>query len=108
MSGSYELYPFDEDINRRDVPALKYHPTLLGHGGADLFAAGVADMDFKAPPPVLHALQERLAHGVFGYEAVPDGLLPSLTDWLLNVAAGKLNENRTITHSSDVRRAGLR
>jgi cystathionine beta-lyase len=73
---------FDEDIDRRSVPALKVHPMVLGEDGEDLFAAGVADMDFKAPPVVLDALRKRLDHGVFGYEAVPDGLYPALTKWL--------------------------
>jgi cystathionine beta-lyase len=68
-----ESFSFDEDINRREVPALKVHPIVLGRGMDDLFAAGVADMDFKAPPVVLDALQKRLNHGVFGYEIVPDG-----------------------------------
>jgi len=72
----------DEDINRRLVPALKVHPMVVGKDGGDLFAAGVADMDFKAPPPVLEALQKRLDHGVLGYETVPDGLMPALTGWL--------------------------
>jgi cysteine-S-conjugate beta-lyase len=76
--------PFDEDINRRQVPALKVHPIVLGPDSEELFAAGVADMDFKAPPPVLKAMQSRLEHGVFGYEAVPDGLMPALTQWLQN------------------------
>ena len=73
---------FDEDIDRGSVPALKVHPRVLGTEGGKLFAAGVADMDFKAPPAVLDALQSRLDHGVFGYEAVPVGLLPALTKWL--------------------------
>ncbi len=73
---------FDENIDRQVVPALKVHPKVLGRGGEDLFAAGVADMDFKAPPPVLDALKRRLDHGVFGYEAVPDGLTPALIRWL--------------------------
>jgi len=75
-------FSLDEDIDRRCVPALKVHPMVLGNAGKDLFAAGVADMDFKAPPQVLAAMQKRLDHGVFGYETVPDGLLPALTDWL--------------------------
>jgi len=82
MSENCEPCSFDENIDRRDVPALKFHPRVLGPGGEELFAAGVADMDFRAPPPVLEALQRRLNHGVFGYEAVPDGLLPSLVQWL--------------------------
>jgi len=77
-------FSFDEDIDRRLVPALKVHPMVVGKDGGGLFAAGVADMDFNAPPPVLEALQKRLHHGVFGYETVPDGLMPSLTGWLLN------------------------
>lgn len=73
---------FDQAINRREVPALKFHKMVLGADGLDLFAAGVADMDFMAPPPVLRAMQTRLNHGVFGYETVPDGLMPALTGWL--------------------------
>jgi cystathionine beta-lyase len=75
-------FDFDEEIDRRAVPALKTHAMVLGADGADLFPAGVADMDFRAPPPVLAALQRRLEHGVFGYETVADGLMPSLVAWL--------------------------
>ena len=74
--------PLDQDVNRREVPALKVHRMVLGADGMGLFPAGVADMDFKAPQPVLTALQKRLDHGVFGYEAVPDELMPALTGWL--------------------------
>jgi cystathionine beta-lyase len=80
QSDSFSL--FDEEINRRDVPALKTHPMVVGLNGENLFAAGVADMDFKAPPPVLEAMQKRLDHGVFGYEAMPAGLIPALMRWL--------------------------
>ena len=72
---------FDEEINRRDVPALKTHPMVVGEDGESLFAAGVADMDFKAAPPVLDAMQKRLDHGVFGYETTPPDLLPALIAW---------------------------
>lgn len=82
MSHSEMPFQLDQDINRREVPALKVHPRVLGSHDPDLFAAGVADMDFMAPPVVLEALQKRLNHGVFGYEAVPDGLFPALVQWL--------------------------
>jgi cystathionine beta-lyase len=75
-------FDLDEEIDRRLVPALKVHPMVLGDGAEDLFAAGVADMDFKAAPAVIEALQRRLGHGVFGYETAPEGLIPALTDWL--------------------------
>ncbi len=73
--------PFDEDIDRRQVPALKTHKMVLGDDGAHLFAAGVADMDFKVAPAILTAMQTRLNHGIFGYEAVPDTLYPALINW---------------------------
>ncbi len=82
MSNDSKPFLFDENVNRRVVPALKFHPMVLGSSGEDLFAAGVADMDFTVPPPVLEALQKRLNHGIFGYEAVPDGLMPALEQWL--------------------------
>ena len=75
-------FDFDEEIDRRQVPALKWHRMVLGEDGADLFPAGVADMDFRAPPVVLEAMHARLDHGVFGYETVPAGLMPALTGWL--------------------------
>lgn len=83
MSGIGNPIPLDEEIDRRLVPALKVHPMVLGDGGEALFAAGVADMDFKAAPAVIEALRERLEHGVFGYETVPENLIPALTNWLL-------------------------
>jgi cystathionine beta-lyase len=82
MNGGTVRNSFERTIDRRVVPALKFHPLVLGQDGEDLFAAGVADMDFMAPQAVRDALQARLDHGVFGYEAVPVGLLPSLTRWL--------------------------
>ena len=74
-------FDFDTGIDRRDVPALKHHPMVLGKDGMDLFAAGVADMDFRVAPCITEAMEKRAAHGVFGYEAVPDGLMPAIIAW---------------------------
>ena len=35
--------------------------------GRDIIPLWVADMDFRAPPPVLDILRERIEHGVFAY-----------------------------------------
>lgn len=75
------VFGFDEEIDRRCVPALKPHPIVLGADGVDLFPAGVADMDFRVAPSILAAMEKRLHHGVFGYETVPSGLSPALTSW---------------------------
>ncbi len=75
-------FDFDAEIDRREVPTLKLHPMVLGKHGCDLFPAGVADMDFRVAPPITKAMRSRVDHGIFGYEAVPPGLMPALTSWL--------------------------
>lgn len=82
MSEPDDFNSFDNEIDRRAVPALKTHPMVLGADGADLFAAGVADMDFAVAPPIRAALSQRLEHPLFGYEAFPDDLWKALTGWL--------------------------
>ena len=74
-------FNFDEAIDRREVPALKPHRLVLGSDGMDLFPAGVADMDFRVAPAISKAMQTRLSHGIFGYETVPQGLLPAIVEW---------------------------
>ena len=74
-------FDFDEVIDRREVPALKHHRMVLGADGMDLFPAGVADMDFRVAPCIIRAMEQRVAHGVFGYETVPEGLMPALVQW---------------------------
>ena len=77
-------FDFTEPIDRRAVPALKHHRLVLGSDGMDLFPAGVADMDFRVAPCIAKAIAARAAHGVYGYETVPDGMIPALTGWLEN------------------------
>lgn len=55
--------PFDEPVDRRDSDSLKW----AKYRGKDIIPLWVADMDFRSPPAVIEALQERIAHGVFGY-----------------------------------------
>ena len=43
---------------------------------ADVIPLWVADTDFRAPPPVLAAMQRRIEHGIFGYSVQP----PTLRD----------------------------
>ncbi len=48
--------------DRRHSDSIKW-----GLYGDDVLPLWVADMDFTSPPEVITALQERVAHGVFGY-----------------------------------------
>ena len=60
---------FDELIDRRASDCLKWYAY-----DADVLPLWVADMDFRAPEPVIQALQRRVAHGVFGYCLAPPEL----------------------------------
>jgi cysteine-S-conjugate beta-lyase len=61
-------YDFDAVVERRSGDSYKWNI----YAGRDVIPMPVADMDFKAPPAVIAALQERLDHGVFGYaDATP-------------------------------------
>ena len=48
----------------------------------DVLPLWVADMDFAAPEPVIRALEERVAHGVFGYCSPPDELREAVQERL--------------------------
>ncbi|HRE18670.1 MAG TPA: aspartate aminotransferase, partial [Rhodocyclaceae bacterium] len=52
------------------------------YAGRDVLPMWVADMDFAAPPPVLAALQARIAHGVFGYAEAWPSLVESVQEHL--------------------------
>jgi cystathionine beta-lyase len=70
-------YDFDLVIDRRCTDSDKWC-----RYDEDVMPLWVADMDFAAPEPVVRALQERVAHGIFGYGVQPDGLCEVLQERL--------------------------
>lgn len=72
---------FDTPIDRRDSDSIKWGK----YAGRDILPLWVADMDFAAPPAVCAALQQRIAHGVFGY----GGPWPTLTESVLTHLEGE-------------------
>ena len=68
---------FDSIVARRRTGSMKCE-----HYPADVLPLWVADMDFPSPEPVIRALQERVAHGFFGYPAPPPELAPLLCERL--------------------------
>ena len=60
---------FDEVIDRSNTGSVKWDPFYLKKlfGKKDLLPLWVADMDFRAPQPVIDALVKRVKHGIFGY-----------------------------------------
>ncbi|MEE4379252.1 MAG: PatB family C-S lyase [Candidatus Competibacteraceae bacterium] len=68
---------FDRIIERRSSDSIKWQ-----RYGSEVLPLWVADMDFASPEPVLQALQERIAHGVFGYGNPPAGLVEAICERL--------------------------
>ena len=68
-------YNFDQCPDRRGTESVKsdLYPVTL--------PLWMADMDFKVAPEIQAALQKRLAHGVFGYELVPDSYFEAMHRW---------------------------
>ena len=65
-------YDFDQRIDRRSTSSAKWlkYP-------ADVLPMWIADMDFVSPEPVVRALQEFTARGVFGYPRFEDEMSDS-------------------------------
>ncbi|MBQ8051770.1 MAG: pyridoxal phosphate-dependent aminotransferase [Bacteroidaceae bacterium] len=70
-------YNFDEIIPRRGTHSIKWDNS----DDPDMLPLWVADMDFRAAPCILEALQRRLDHGVFGYVRVPESYYQSVINW---------------------------
>ncbi len=56
--------------SRSNTDSLKWDRYL----GQDVIPMWVADMDFQVAEPIQKALEERLAHSIYGYTVAPDSL----------------------------------
>ncbi|MGP5272989.1 MalY/PatB family protein [Psychrobacter faecalis] len=68
-------YNFDEIIDRRGTGSLKWHYS------DDTIPLWVADMDFKAAPPILASVQRVAEHGILGYTKPTAALYESIIQW---------------------------
>ena len=71
---------FSIPVERRDTASMKWDK----YKGRDIIPLWVADMDFCSPPAVIDALQQRIAHGVFGYTIPPESLNTIVVKMLLS------------------------
>ncbi len=65
---------FDEIIDRSGTSSVKWER----YRGRDILPLWVADMDFRSPPAVIDALQQRVTHGIFGYTLPPAELVEAV------------------------------
>ncbi len=76
MAGS----EFDQIIDRRNTASLKWEK----YRDRDIIPMWLADMDFRAPQPVIDALHQRVDHGVFGYPVASDEMYETVIEMLAN------------------------
>ena len=69
---------FDEIVPREGTGSLKWDK----YAGRDILPLWVADMDFRSPPAVQWALEQRARHGVFGYTVPNDEVTAAVLDYL--------------------------
>ncbi|GAK05349.1 cystathionine beta-lyase [Geomicrobium sp. JCM 19037] len=74
---------FDEIIERNQTNSMKWDAVKTIYKSDDVWPMWVADMDFKAPQPVLDALHNVTEHGVFGYHLPPESLREAISEWML-------------------------
>ena len=73
---------FDEIIERRGTSCLKYDFAAERGYPAGILPFWVADMDFRAPQPVIDELTRRAQHGIFGYTDPKDEYRETITRWM--------------------------
>ncbi len=70
-------YNFDEITPRRGTLSYKWD----SNPQTNVLPMWVADMDFRTAPAIIQALQQRVAHGIFGYTHVPDAYYDAVIRW---------------------------
>ncbi|MGM9605498.1 MAG: MalY/PatB family protein [Faecousia sp.] len=74
-------YDFDQVFDRRNTNSLKYDFAVERGRPADVLPLWVADMDFRAPEPVLSALRKSVDHGIFGYSDTKADYYEAVAHW---------------------------
>lgn len=77
-------YNFDQLIDRHNTNSLKFDFAVERGRPADVLPLWVADMDFRAPEPVLNALHKAVEHGIFGYSDVKSDYYNAVSNWFLH------------------------
>ncbi|MHA2131002.1 MAG: cystathionine beta-lyase, partial [Promethearchaeota archaeon] len=76
-------FDFDKVIDRTKSNSSKWNKKVLekGFGDPDLLPLWVADMDFKAPQPIINKLGQTAEYGIYGYSIIPSSFFESVLSW---------------------------
>lgn len=77
---------FDREVDRKRTSSQKWDK----YGARDILPMWVADTDFRSPPAIIAALQQRIEHGVFGYTLPPAELTEVVLERLLRLYRWKV------------------
>ena len=72
------VFDFDTPVNRLETDSIRWD----GFNSKKILPLWVADMDFKSPPCVIKALEERVQHGIYGYTHSPQQMNGLIADYL--------------------------
>ncbi|XOQ26658.1 MAG: Aminotran-1-2 domain-containing protein [Mitsuokella multacida] len=73
---------FDGIIDRRGTSCLKYDFAVERGYPQGILPFWVADMDFRAPQPVIDELSRRVQHGIFGYTDPKESYKEIIVNWM--------------------------
>ncbi|WP_025902978.1 MalY/PatB family protein [Tatumella sp. UCD-D_suzukii] len=71
-------FNFRERVDRVHSDSVKW----AKYAGKDILPMWIADSDYRTAPCVIEALQQRVAHGIFGYPVAPEKLAEACMAWL--------------------------
>ena len=74
-------FDFETVIDRRGTASIK-HDSVARNGYADdTLAMWIADMDYRVAPCITEALEQKNAHGIFGYSFPTDRYFDAVRNW---------------------------
>ncbi|MEM3238249.1 MAG: MalY/PatB family protein, partial [Thermoplasmata archaeon] len=74
-------FDFDEVIDRKGTGSVKWDFLAQRFSSDDLLPLWVADMDFRAPQPLVDALTRRAQHGIYGYSNFTSAYYDAVINW---------------------------
>lgn len=90
-------FDFDRIYDRRGTNCVKWDSSE----DSRLLPLWVADMDFKAAPAIIKALEDRVAQGIFGYTRVSQNYYDAVINWF------KTRHQWTISQDSIIYTPGI-
>ena len=63
---------FEQIINRKNTYSMKWDGAQSLYHNSNLIPMWIADMDIKAPEPIIAAIKKYAEHGIYGYVEYPE------------------------------------